>query len=204
VFITPNPNIPVAQGTTWQRAVRETGTFSSHYLGLSWKQTFTVATAWSRLLVKDVWYTRCFAGWQYSRDDAFPYFSCQSKPPTLPLKSNHASIPEQGKSFLLISKMSRSALEPTQPPTDWVPGALSSAAKRPGREVSDPSLCRFTVTNDSQYAISSWHVSSRAKWQLRRVPNGKYSLEEGNDATPATSYISQTTGNVRHGISTID
>ena len=78
----------------------------------------------SRLLVEDVWYTRRFAGWQYSRDDAFPYFSCQSKPPTLPLKSNHASIPGQGKSFLLISKMSRSALEPTQPPSPTPRGSF--------------------------------------------------------------------------------
>ena len=136
-------------------------------------------------------YTRCFAGWQYSRDDAFPYVSCQSKPPTLPLKSNHASVPEQGKSFLLISKTSRSALEPTQPSTHWVPGTLSYGVKRPGREAVWSPLCRLTVTNDSQYVIRSWHVSSRTQWQLRRVANGKYSLEEENDTTPATSYISQ-------------
>jgi len=75
--------------------------------------------------------------------------------------------------------------------------------KRPGREAVWSPLCRFTVTNDSQYVIRSWHVTSRAQWQLRRVANGKYSLE-GNDATPATSYISQTMGNVRHGIRTME
>jgi hypothetical protein len=34
----------------------------------------------------------------------------------------------------LISVASRTALMPTQPPIQWVPGALSLAVKRPGRE----------------------------------------------------------------------
>jgi hypothetical protein len=35
--------------------------------------------------------------------------------------------------FLFIT-VSRQALEPTQPPIQWVPGALSLGVKRPGRE----------------------------------------------------------------------
>jgi len=35
--------------------------------------------------------------------------------------------------FLFITA-SRTALEPTQPPTQWVPGALFLGVKRPGRE----------------------------------------------------------------------
>jgi hypothetical protein len=34
----------------------------------------------------------------------------------------------------LFTSASRTALEPTQPPIQWVPGALSLRVKRPGRE----------------------------------------------------------------------
>jgi hypothetical protein len=37
--------------------------------------------------------------------------------------------------MFLFTTASRTALEPTQPPIQWVPGALSLGAKRPGREV---------------------------------------------------------------------
>jgi hypothetical protein len=40
------------------------------------------------------------------------------------------SIPSRGKIFLLSTS---SSLGPTQPPTQWVPGALSPGVKRPGR-----------------------------------------------------------------------
>jgi hypothetical protein len=38
----------------------------------------------------------------------------------------------------------RTALEPTQPPIQWVPGALSRGVKRPGREAdhSSPSSAK--------------------------------------------------------------
>jgi hypothetical protein len=35
----------------------------------------------------------------------------------------------------IFSKLSRPALESTQPPIRWIPGALSPGVKRPGREV---------------------------------------------------------------------
>jgi hypothetical protein len=40
----------------------------------------------------------------------------------------------QGLGILPFTTASRMALEPTQPPIQWVPGALSWGVKRPGRE----------------------------------------------------------------------
>jgi hypothetical protein len=44
-----------------------------------------------------------------------------------------SSSPGRGKNFI-FSKSSRPVLVPTQPPIQWVRGALSSGVKRPGRE----------------------------------------------------------------------
>jgi hypothetical protein len=43
------------------------------------------------------------------------------------------SVPGGGKTFL-SSTASVPALEPTEPPTQWMPEALSSGVKRPGRQ----------------------------------------------------------------------
>jgi hypothetical protein len=40
----------------------------------------------------------------------------------------------QGWDFSLCATASRTALGPAQPPIQWVTGALTSGAKRPGRE----------------------------------------------------------------------
>jgi hypothetical protein len=40
----------------------------------------------------------------------------------------------QGQRFILLVTASRLTLGPTQPPIQWVPGALSLGLKRPGRE----------------------------------------------------------------------
>jgi hypothetical protein len=40
-----------------------------------------------------------------------------------------------GLGIFLFTTASRTALGPTQPPTQWVAGALSLGVKRPGREV---------------------------------------------------------------------
>jgi hypothetical protein len=40
----------------------------------------------------------------------------------------------RGLGIFLFTTASRTALGPTQPPIQWVPGALSLGIKRPGRE----------------------------------------------------------------------
>jgi hypothetical protein len=48
---------------------------------------------------------------------------------------DRGSFPEGSKrEFLLFAATSRPALGPTQPPIQWVPGALSLGKKRPGWE----------------------------------------------------------------------
>jgi hypothetical protein len=49
-----------------------------------------------------------------------------------------------GLGIFLFTTVSRTALGPTQPPIQWVPGALSLGVKRPGREAdhSPPSSAK--------------------------------------------------------------
>jgi hypothetical protein len=41
-----------------------------------------------------------------------------------------------GLGIFLLTTASRPALGPTQPPIQWVPGAVSLGVKKPGREVN--------------------------------------------------------------------
>jgi hypothetical protein len=43
---------------------------------------------------------------------------------------------QAGLRIFLLTTVSRTALEPTQPPIQWVPGAVSLGVKRPGREAN--------------------------------------------------------------------
>jgi hypothetical protein len=43
-------------------------------------------------------------------------------------------LDRQGMGIFLFTTASRTVLEPTQPPNEWVPGFLSVGIKRPGRE----------------------------------------------------------------------
>jgi hypothetical protein len=44
----------------------------------------------------------------------------------------------RGLGIFLFATASRTALRPTQPPIQWVPGALSMGVKRPGLETGHP------------------------------------------------------------------
>jgi hypothetical protein len=49
-------------------------------------------------------------------------------------RGSKVRFPGGGLGIFLFTTESRSALEPTQPPIQWVPGAISRGVKRPGRE----------------------------------------------------------------------
>jgi hypothetical protein len=51
---------------------------------------------------------------------------------------------QQGLGIFLLTTASRTALRPTQPPVQWVPGALSLGVKQQGREAdhSSPSSAK--------------------------------------------------------------
>jgi hypothetical protein len=67
-----------------------------------------------------------------------------------------------GLEFFLFDIVSRPALGPTQPPIQWVSGALSLEVKRPGREAnhSPPSSAEFKecveLNLTPQYAFMAW------------------------------------------------
>jgi hypothetical protein len=81
------------------------------------------------------------------------------------------SRPDTGWHFLLYTTASKPALGPTQPPIQWVPGALSLGVKRQGREAdhSPPSNVevnmRGAILPLPQYAIMVW-CSVKAQGQL--------------------------------------
>jgi hypothetical protein len=50
-------------------------------------------------------------------------------------RGSRLRFPGGGLGIFLFTTASRTALEPTQPPIQWVPGAPSLGVKRPGREV---------------------------------------------------------------------
>jgi hypothetical protein len=49
-------------------------------------------------------------------------------------RGSRVRFPAGGGEFFLFTTASRTALGPTQPPIQWVSGALSLGVKRPGRE----------------------------------------------------------------------
>jgi hypothetical protein len=64
--------------------------------------------------------------------------------------------------IFFFTTASRTALEPTQPPIQWVSGALSLGIKRPGREPDhSPHLVprsknEWSYTSTPQYAFMAW------------------------------------------------
>jgi hypothetical protein len=73
--------------------------------------------------------------------------------------------------IFLFTTVSKPALGPTQPPIQWVPGALSLVVKRPGRETdhsppsSDDIKNAWSYTSTPQYAFMAWY-SVKAQGQL--------------------------------------
>jgi hypothetical protein len=77
----------------------------------------------------------------------------------------------RGLGIFLFTTASRTALGPTKPPIQWVPGALSLGVKRPGREAdhSPPSSVEVTMSGATpslpQDAFMAWR-SVKAQGQL--------------------------------------
>jgi hypothetical protein len=57
----------------------------------------------------------------------------------------------QGLGIFLFTAAFRPALGPTQPPVQWVPGALSLVVKRPGREADHSHPSSVEVKNAWSY-----------------------------------------------------
>jgi hypothetical protein len=65
----------------------------------------------------------------------------------------------RGRKYFHVSMSSRPALGPTQPPMQWVPGALSPGVKRPRRE-ADHSPPTSTNAKKTWVYTSTPHMSS--------------------------------------------
>jgi hypothetical protein len=57
----------------------------------------------------------------------------------------------RGLGIFLFTTFSRTALGPTQPPIQWVPGTLSLEAKQPGREADHSPPSSAEVKNAWSY-----------------------------------------------------
>jgi hypothetical protein len=68
----------------------------------------------------------------------------------------------RGLGIFLFTTVPTTAMEPTQLPVQWVPGALSRGVKRPGREAdhSPPSSAEvnnvWSYTSTPQYVFMAW------------------------------------------------
>jgi hypothetical protein len=75
----------------------------------------------------------------------------------------------RGLGIFLFTTASRTALGPTQPPMQWVPGALSLGVKRPGREADHSPLSSAEVknawscTSTPQYVFMAWCLAKHTK-----------------------------------------
>jgi hypothetical protein len=59
-----------------------------------------------------------------------------------------------GLGIFLFITTSRTALRPSQPPIQWVPGVLSLGVKRPGREADHSSTSSAEVKNAWSYTFT--------------------------------------------------
>jgi hypothetical protein len=65
---------------------------------------------------------------------------------------------EQSYDFFLIATVSRPVLGPTQPPNQWVLGALSPEVKRVGREANRSSPYSAEIKNVWSYTLTPQYV----------------------------------------------
>jgi hypothetical protein len=71
-------------------------------------------------------------------------------------------LDDRGSGIFLFTTVSRTALGPSQPPIQWVPGAVSLGVKRPGRESDHlpPSPCR------GQECVELYlHSTNKSSWR---------------------------------------
>jgi hypothetical protein len=67
----------------------------------------------------------------------------------------------RGLGIFLFTTATRTALGPTQPPMQWVPGALSLGVKRPGREADH--------STPSSAEVNEWGYTSTPPIRLHGV-----------------------------------
>jgi hypothetical protein len=80
----------------------------------------------------------------------------------------------RGLGIFLFITASRTALRPTQPPIQWVPGALSLGVKWPGREADHSNVVPmsknvWSYTSTSQYVFMAWCLVTsplRSHWNI--------------------------------------
>jgi hypothetical protein len=65
---------------------------------------------------------------------------------------------QRGQKHFLFATASRPALELTQPPIQWAPGALSAGVKRPGREPGHSTPSGAEVKKERSYTTNPQYV----------------------------------------------
>jgi hypothetical protein len=71
---------------------------------------------------------------------------------------------QQGQRTFLFATASTSALGPTQPCTQWIPGTLSPWAKRPGREADHLPPSSAEIKNAWSYISTLLYIFFMAWW----------------------------------------
>jgi hypothetical protein len=74
---------------------------------------------------------------------------------------------QQWVGIYVFTTASRSTLGPTQPPIQWVPGALSLRVKRPGREADHSPPSSAEVKECVELYLHSFSTPSRRGTQLK-------------------------------------
>jgi hypothetical protein len=104
-----------------------------------------------------------------------------SPPPQPPSTSRDSSVgiairvlgfdSRWGLGIFLFTAASRTALRHTQPPIQWIPGALSLGAKRPGREADHSTLSSAEVKEWMELYLHSPYTPSCRGAQLKHRDN---------------------------------